>query len=370
MARHWRSIQGALPTAWVRDLTIKGDDLIAATQGRSIWTLSDLALLRQSDEATGPIHLFRPADTVRVRANTNHDTPISPEEPAAPNPPGGAVIDYALAQPAKGPVTLEIRDSSGVLVRELSSQLAREPGAERYFARDWLRPAAPLGTSAGLHHAVWDLHWTRPPVLKADYSIATAYGEGVALTPEGPLALPGTYTITLKADGRTETTRLTLSPDPRAPLDAGSLRASLDLSRSIAQSLAVARRGYGEMSVAHDQTMALGTPADPALAAALAAFVKQSATPETGGFLPSADILAAIESDLEAADLAPTAPQRDAASGTSRHIAELFTAWSASRDGELPALNAALVRAKLKPIVIPPVDQLVISLPDGGEDLP
>jgi hypothetical protein len=33
-------------------------------------------------------------------------------------------------------------------------------------------------------------------------------------------------------------------------------------------------------------------------------------------------------------------------------------------------VNASLTRAKLKPIVIPPPDQLVIALPDGGEDLP
>ena len=55
---------------------------------------------------------------------------------------------------------------------------------------------------------------------------------------------------------------------------------------------------------------------------------------------------------------------------TSRHIAELWTAWSAARDGQLPALNAALARAHLKPIVIPPEDRLTISLPDPGEDLP
>ncbi len=367
---HWRSIQGALPTAWVRDFTIKGDDLIAATQGRSIWVMGDLALMRQSDEATGPVHLFKPADAIRVRANTNHDTPISPEEPAGRNPPDGAVIDYALAQPAKGPVTIEIRDSSGTLVRELSSAPAKDPDAERYFAREWLRPAAPLGADAGLHHVVWNLHWTRPPLLHADYSIATAYGEGVALTPEGPLALPGTYTVTLKADGQTQSTRLTLSPDPRAPLDPGSLRASLALSRSIAEGLAMARRGYGEMAVAHGQAIALGTPADPALAAALASFSSHAAAPDKAGFIQSAGILAAIESDLEAADLAPTQPQRDAASATAGRIAAMYNRWSETRDAELPALNAALTRAHLKPIAIPSGDRLAISLPDGGEDLP
>ncbi len=367
---HWRGIQGALPTAWVRDLLVRGDDLIAGTQGRSIWVLGDLALLRQADQTLGPVHLFRPADAVRVRANTNHDTPISPEEPVGKNPPGGAAIDYALARPAKGPVTVEIRDAAGTLVRELSSQPGEPPPAERYFAHDWLRAARPLETSAGLHHALWDLHWTRPPLLGADYSIATAYGEGVALLPEGPLALPGAYTVTLRADGRTETRPLTLTPDPRAPLDPAALRASFDLSRSIGESLGLARRGYGEMSVAHRQAVALGTPSDATVAAAVAAFAAHSAPPEHAGFLEANGILASIESDLEAADLAPTQPQRDAAAATSRRIAALWSAWSATRDRDLSALNASLARARLKPIAIPPANELTISLPDGGEDLP
>ncbi len=366
---HWQSIQGGLPTAWVRDLLVKGDDLIAGTQGRSIWVMGDLALLRQSDAATGPIHLFRPADTVRVRANTNNDTPVPPEEPVGQNPPDGAVIDYALAQSSRGPVTIEIRDASGALVQRLSSEPADGPVAERYFAKAWLQPAEPLSRTAGLNHAVWNLHWTRPPVLAADYAIATAYGRGVTLSPQGPLALPGVYTVTLRVDGRSQTTRLTLTPDPRAPIDTDALRASLDLSRTIADNLGVARRGYGEMAVVHTQALALGTPADPALAAAVAVLVKHSAPP-SDGFLSAAGVLATIETDLEGADLAPTQPQRDTVAKTARRIADLSASWAATRDGELATVNAAMLRAHLKPIVIPPAEELVISLPDGGEDLP
>ena len=312
------------------------------------------------------IHLFRPADRVRVRADTNSDTPIAPEEPVGQNPPDGAVIDYLLAQPARGPVTLEIRDASGALVQTLSSEPAKPPAAERYFAKDWLRPTPPLATSGGLHHALWNLHWTRPPVLSADYAIATAYGRGVTLSPQGPLALPGVYTVTLRVDGRSETTRLTLTADPRAPIDGAALRASLDLSRIIAGNLAVARRGYGEMAVVHSQALALGSPADPAVGD----LVKHSAPPDDGGFRPLAGVLATIENDLEGTDLAPTQPQRDAVAATARHIADLSTAWAATRDGELATVNASLIRAHLKPIAIPPEDQLVISLPDDGEDLP
>ena len=93
-----------MPTAWVRDLLVHGDDLVAATQGRAIWVLGDLALLRQLAAGGAPpqAHLFTPASTYRVRINNNHDTPLAPETPVGENPPEGAVIDYWLAELAQG----------------------------------------------------------------------------------------------------------------------------------------------------------------------------------------------------------------------------------------------------------------------------
>src|SRR5204862_3496118 len=43
----WQPLQRNLPVAWVRDLEVKGDDLIAATQGRAIWVLDGLNPLRE-----------------------------------------------------------------------------------------------------------------------------------------------------------------------------------------------------------------------------------------------------------------------------------------------------------------------------------
>ena len=370
--RHWRSIQGGLPTAWIRDLQVRGDDLIAGTQGRSIWVLGDLAQIRQADDALGAeAHLYHPADAVRVRPNTNHDTPISPEEPVGQNPPDGAVIDYTLAQPARGPVSIEIRDGAGALVRQLSSSPVATPVAERYFAHDWLNPATALATSAGLHHAVWNLRWTRPQALAGDYSIATAYGRETPILPEGALALPGVYTVTLVADGRRRSTTLTLLPDPRAPIDVAGLRVSLALSHDIGATIAIARSGYGEMAIARSQALAVGAPVDPTLAAHLAVFVKQATPSGDGhGFLESAAILTAIESNMEAADLAPNQPQREVAAKTRQRVEALWATWSEARNRNMAALNIELSRAHLKPIALPREDELKISLPDGGEDLP
>ena len=71
--------------------------------------------------ANSDAYLFKPEAAYRVRRSTNPDTPIPPDEPAGQNPPDGAILDYFLAQPASGPVTLEIVDAQGKLVRRYSS---------------------------------------------------------------------------------------------------------------------------------------------------------------------------------------------------------------------------------------------------------
>src|SRR5207244_11587865 len=90
------------------------------------WVLDDITPLRQigaaaAAAAAGGAYLYRPAPAVRVRWNGNTDTPLPPDEPAGPNPPDGAILDYHLARPAAGPVVLELRDRPGALVRRFAS---------------------------------------------------------------------------------------------------------------------------------------------------------------------------------------------------------------------------------------------------------
>ncbi|MGI9169080.1 MAG: WD40/YVTN/BNR-like repeat-containing protein, partial [Caulobacteraceae bacterium] len=250
---HWSALQNNLPTALVNDLLVHGDDLIAATQGRAIWVLDDLTPLRQASPAIAGerLHLFAPAPAVRVRADNNRDTPLPPEEPAGQNPPDGAIIDYWLGAPAKGPVTLDIRDARGDLVQRLSSEPRSAPDAERYFARNWTRPAPLLSRTAGPHRAVWNLRYARPSAIAFDYSIAAIAGRDTPIVPGGAYAPPGGYQLVLNVDGRTRRAALRLDQDPRTHVAPADFQASLALSRTIAASLATARRGFGEMAAVH-----------------------------------------------------------------------------------------------------------------------
>ena len=113
-----------MPATSIRDLVVKDDDLVVATHGRSFWILDDITPLRQ---VTAAVRRRRPRTSSRrrtpwrVRWNMNTDTPLPPDEPRGQNPPDGAVIDYWLEVGAAGPVTLEILDGAGRVVRRYSS---------------------------------------------------------------------------------------------------------------------------------------------------------------------------------------------------------------------------------------------------------
>ena len=55
-----------------------------------------MTLLKSED-----VHLFHPAEAIRVRADENKDTPWPPETPLGQNPPTGVIIDYWLKTTSK-----------------------------------------------------------------------------------------------------------------------------------------------------------------------------------------------------------------------------------------------------------------------------
>jgi photosystem II stability/assembly factor-like uncharacterized protein len=375
---HWSPLQQNLPTAWVRDLLVHGDDLVAATQGRAIWLLDDVAPLREMTPALArkPAWLFHPAVALRVHPNNNKDTPLAPETPLGENPPIGAPIDYWLGVQPKGPVVLEIHDAAGRLVRRFASNDKPEPpGAERYFAKAWTRPPALLPASPGMHRFVWNLRYPRPRAIGGDYSIAAVWGRDTPVIPEGAFVTPGVYTVALSVDGKTFTTPLEVKADPRIKATAADLQAELDLSRTLSAGLARDRRGYGEIQSIQAQLAALDAAKDlPAGLKDQARLVSDAlAKPPAAGelsFEAVDGILGRIEGDLESADQAPTRVQTQVATETLAKLDAAWTRWTSLESGPLAALNLALVKAGRKPIAAPSPDRLEVTPPDAGQDLP
>jgi len=232
---HWQSLRNNLPATSIRDLVIKDDDLVIGTHGRSFWILDDITPLRQIAAATvtADAHLFAPQQAWRFRWNKNTDTPLPPDEPGGKNPPDGAIVHYYLKTAARGPVTLEVLDAQGGVVRRYSSEDPPEPVVEgRNIPDYWIRPHQPLPKTAGLHRFVWDVHHERPAVTNFTYPIAAIYSD-TPRVPFGSWALPATYTVRLTVDGKAQTQPLVVKMDPRVKASAADLKLAYDTSRAI-----------------------------------------------------------------------------------------------------------------------------------------
>ena len=221
----WQSLQNDLPHTSVRDIIVHDNDLIVATHGRGFWILDDVeplrelaSVLRQAQDDTpkddGASYLFAPERAYRVRRSTNSDTPLPPEEPMGENPPDGAIVDYALARPARR-VVLSFYDRSGRLVRRYASDdAAPAPIPHLDKPAYWERPFVTPSTAAGMHRFVWDLREPPPLATSQDLPIS-AVPHDTPRVPEGPLVLPGVYSVRLDVDGHTLQRPLSVVMDPR-----------------------------------------------------------------------------------------------------------------------------------------------------------
>jgi photosystem II stability/assembly factor-like uncharacterized protein len=209
---HWQPLRLNLPPASMRDLAVHGDDLIVATHGRGFWVLDNITPLRQidNDVARADAYLFRPGRTINTIPGSDNGTPMPRDEPLAENPPNGALIDYYLKSNASGPLTLEILDPAGEVIRKYSSEDKATPVNPDTLSIPlfWVRTPEPLSTAAGMHRWIWDL---RPTPAPRPAGGGGGFGRGGATT-----VLPGTYSVRLTVGGKSYTQPLVVKMDPRS----------------------------------------------------------------------------------------------------------------------------------------------------------
>ena len=369
----WQSLMLNLPTTQFNDIAIHDNDLIVGTYGRGIWILDDCAVLRQLDPAAGaePAHLYKPSDAVRVRRNVDYNTPFPREEPQAPNPPEGAILYYSLAVKPSGHITVDVLDARGDVVRHLTSaptppvREAARPPMESF----WLARPSALPVNVGLNRATWDMRYDAPPAFAHSFAFNGNPGSTPAL-PEGPLALPGVYTVRLTVDGRRYTQTITVRADPRTHVSPvvlaaqhallmrlnSGLRATWDDFRPVAALRAAVAR------VPPDTVSEVGKAAK-ALAATLDSIAGDSLADarQVWDDRPAAWSLVELNSEfglqLTAQDNADHAPTQAALAEARQSCAELGKVvgrWQQTVQRDVPAFNQLLTRHGMTALAIPP----------------
>ena len=297
----WQPLRNNMPATSIRDLVIKDNDLIAGTHGRGFWILDDISPLRQitPDIANVDAFLFRPPTAWRFRWNLNTDTPLPPEEPAAPNPPDGVTISYLIGPGVKGPVTLEILEGvTGEIIRRYSSDDPEEPPVpSRNMPDYWIRPAPRLAATPGLHRFVWDVRYAPPPVDRVSYPIAAIVGN-TPKTPRGMWVAPSTYQVRLTAGGKTLRQAIVVRMDPRVRTSTADLTLQFKLSKSLEEKM----RQLAQVRSGVEKTLA-GSSGAPA------SRLRDSVTT----LQQAAAALVPLFESIQRADARPTAAQEAAA---------------------------------------------------------
>ncbi len=327
---HWQSLRLNMPATSIRDLIIKDDDLAVGTHGRGFWILDDITPLRQisATVATSAAFLFQPQTATRVRWDMNTDTPIPPDEPAGKNPPDGAIIDYYLDSP--GPVTLEVRDRAGKLIRRYSSDDAAEPVDPMLaIPKYWVRPGRALSGAPGMHRWLWDLHYPPAPGSREEYPMQAVY-QDTPPADSSPWVMPGRYTVKLTAAGQSYSQPLTVRMDPRVHTPTPALLLQFTLSKQVYDDVLAS-------SAAMEQIRAFRkTGVSAALDREAATIEGERAGRGSRGGPIGPDTLTSVNGSLrqlltrlQEADVAPTAAEVVAVADQRTAFAKLMRRWNA-----------------------------------------
>ncbi|MEO8909813.1 MAG: glycoside hydrolase [Gemmatimonadaceae bacterium] len=327
---NWESLRLNLPASSVRDLIIKDDDIAVATHGRGFWILDDITALRQMtpDIATRDAALFTPAPALRVRWNTNDDTPLPRDEPMAENPPEGASIDYYLKGAHADAVSLEILDARNRVVRRYTSADSlpwkMPDAATAAVPLYWYRVPRTLSGAAGLHRFQWDVRY-QPisglrtqgfggglPIAATPYNTAPSFGT--------PFVAPGSYTVRLNVAGKAHAQPITVKQDPRVTASPAAMHEVYALTDSMYWTLSKLQESIGQARAFRQRLT------DSVAAAHVIAILDAPAPTTLSG---ASNALAGLLNSLQNADVSVTTTQRTAIDSALRNAKVALSRWSA-----------------------------------------
>ncbi|MEA1885913.1 MAG: glycosyl hydrolase [Bacteroidota bacterium] len=216
----WSPFQLNLPVVPITDLSIKENDLVVATQGRSFWIFDYLHILRKIDKSmtADKVILFKPADTYRVDGRQDGSL-FTGQNPL----PGAVACFYVKNKPGKDDnINLDFLDKDGNLIRSFctdTGDLETEPHT----------PYTKLEIEQGMNIISWDLSY--PGVLRVPGMILWGGYLG------GPEAVPGFYKTQLTVNGESVEQEFQVLPDPNSSGNITDLQEQFDFIMDVRNKL-------------------------------------------------------------------------------------------------------------------------------------
>jgi photosystem II stability/assembly factor-like uncharacterized protein len=339
----WAQFKGGhLPNVAVRDIAIqpRDNDLVLATHGRGIWIIDDITPLRALNTSLLKQEVaFVPSRPVQQRLQADGGGPEGAASFSGDNPADAAVITYyQLSRHLYGRLKIEVLNADGKVVDEL-----------------------PASKRAGLNRVTWTMR-ERPPRVPPAAQLAFA-------GTQGPRVLPGVYTVRLTKNGKSYSTKITVSLDRRAKFTLGDRKAQYAAAVEV-------RKLFGAESALMDRILFLRggltqtaegiAQADPLrkqvgdFDAKVDAVRKQIVATTEGGAITGEERLREHTDQLYGAingyEGRPALYQLANLKALQRELTDVTRQFSEIINNQLPALNEALKAKNLTPIAAPPAE--------------
>ena len=207
---NWSPFQLNLPIVPITDLTIKENNLIVATQGRSVWIIDDLTVLHQMDagKKSASSILYKPKDSYRTKGGVVR----TPSKTTGANHPNGVITHFYLKNVAeKDSVRLTFTSMAGDTLATYSNS-----------SKDKDKK---LKVKKGGNTFVWDTRGKGAKKL-----------EGMILwwaSLDGAKAVPGDYKVHLNVNGDSTSETFKIIPDPRAEVSVADMQKQFEFITDI-----------------------------------------------------------------------------------------------------------------------------------------
>ncbi len=207
---NWSPFQMNLPIVPITDLAIKDNNLIVATQGRSLWILDDLTVLHQLDAGKKSMAsiLYQPKDSYRTKGRTSSE----PSKTEGMNHPNGVISNFYLKNLAeKDSIAITYTTMAGDTLASLNNT-SKEKDKK-------------LKVEKGGNTHVWNTRGKKAETLEGMIFWAAGFN--------GPKAVPGKYKVHLNVNGDSQSQVFTIIPDPRAEVSIADMQKQHDFISSI-----------------------------------------------------------------------------------------------------------------------------------------
>jgi hypothetical protein len=227
----WKPFQLNLPVVPITDLTIKNNDLIVATQGRSFWVIDDLSIVQQwkPEYASKSLHVFDVNPSYRMVMNPYAAYFGTPKN-AGTNPAKGPLVNFYLASATdstKGSVT--ILDKNKKVIKQFTTGSKENK----------------LELNPGMNQFNWDLKY--PDAEKAEGMILW---NGV---PSAVTAAPGQYFASIKVGNDSAEVPFTVLADPNYKISQQDYEAQFEFLQNVQNKYNEVQKGVKDVRALRTQ---------------------------------------------------------------------------------------------------------------------